>query len=136
MQWKDCYHWYTDFLLSKSYNGELRRGRFGRNLIYWLIEPKNERNSEIFFEIGWFLYHRLFRPMVLPRFRNFEPEPFYYLLQKCACLLFTAILFLSKDYWFLCKIALSSTIVPLKAIRLVCHLCNILWIRLRICKCK
>ena len=46
------FHWKIDFLFSKGRSGLPKEAKFGTNLIYWFIDPKNDPNSFKLFGIG------------------------------------------------------------------------------------
>ena len=41
-------------MFNSGRRGELNVNKLGTSYTYWFIEPKNERNSEIFFAVGKF----------------------------------------------------------------------------------
>ena len=46
------FHEKTDFLIKRGLRGLPRDARFGTNLLYWFVYPKNDLNSFKFFGIG------------------------------------------------------------------------------------
>ena len=46
------FQWKIDFLFSKGRSGLPKDAKFGTNLIYWFMEPKNNLNSFKFIGIG------------------------------------------------------------------------------------
>ena len=46
------FRWNIDFLFRSGRSGLPKDAKFGTNLMYWFVEPKNDRSSFKFFGIG------------------------------------------------------------------------------------